>query len=637
MSDAESLLDLLAPPENMVGHSGVLVGMTATEKFLENAVQGFTRLRRAQRAELGQITVYLMQDGHASADRQSVLPPGRVPGLHEFQPHITDPTKLLHAKMALLAFAPNRTAGPVHLRLAILTANFTYMSARHQLELAWVIDVPVNGVASAIDRTDMSAAGAFVQELLHRWFYRNEQNLSASKRPFTGRLDDLLAACAKVKPKKKIIPRFIHSLNNPLYEQIRNRFKKMIRSPRNFLLCGSGFYEQPPRNAKRRMPTVLAKIQNVGKFTASPYRIALVNPKEAGAIANWATTGQTEGWKLFDAYDSPNRKRVLHAKFIYAGYLRHGNASNGCLYLGSGNLTLRGLFTTGEIANGNVECGVVFRAEDLDADSLRRKLFWNSDAEEIGADEWRVGRVGDEPETEELIEVPPILSAAVESLPSPRLRLHWRDDFAKNTSVRIRWIGQDWQSIVIGESIEILQNSEYPTFLDVRDDNSLRIWRIPVCDTAGRVCWQPGVFDTYATALAALLDFPIRPPEDADDDDGDDDDDDGDGTRPRGRPPVSDDGAEKRYALYRAAELIEKVAALQTSIPAEMLDDWLEHLDRMLRASFPDQLVSSWREHRIDVFSHLARPELRPPQLNSKQRAQYLAILNGAALSWGIR
>ncbi|MCX6925177.1 MAG: hypothetical protein NT154_18485, partial [Verrucomicrobia bacterium] len=105
------------------------------EVFLEAAVQRFSGLRPRQRAELGSILVYLMLDGHASASRQSVLPPGRVPGLHEFQPRGVDSTSLLHAKLALLAFAPNRTADPVHMRLAVLTANFTYTSARQQLEL----------------------------------------------------------------------------------------------------------------------------------------------------------------------------------------------------------------------------------------------------------------------------------------------------------------------------------------------------------------------------------------------------------------------------------------------------------------------------------------------------------------------
>jgi hypothetical protein len=137
---AETLLDIFAPPEGMVGHSAVLVAMTAEADFLDAAVQRFTGLRARQRSELGQVLVYLMLDGHASGTRKTVLPPGRVPGLHEFQPRIVDPASLLHAKLALLSFATKRFGHPIHVRLAVLTANFTYRSARQQLELVWARD-----------------------------------------------------------------------------------------------------------------------------------------------------------------------------------------------------------------------------------------------------------------------------------------------------------------------------------------------------------------------------------------------------------------------------------------------------------------------------------------------------------------
>jgi len=57
----------------------------------------------------------------------------------------------------------------------------------------------------------------------------------------------------------------------------------------------------------------------------------------------------------------------------------------------------------------------------------------------------------------------------------------------------------------------------------------------------------------------------------------------------------------------------------------------------MFRASFPEVLVSTWREHQIDVFAHLRDPELRPPQLTEKQRARYFEVLDRAAKLWGLR
>ena len=71
-----------------------------------------------------------------------------------------------------------------------------------------------------------------------------------------------------------------------------------------------------------------------------------------------------------------DQNRRLHAKFVYAGYLRHGHVSNGWLYLGSGNLSRRGILTHGAMADGNVETGVVFAADErLDGEAIERWLF----------------------------------------------------------------------------------------------------------------------------------------------------------------------------------------------------------------------------------------------------------------------
>ena len=269
---AETLLDTFVPPEGMVGHSAALIAMTGAEDFLEDAVQRFTGLRPRQRAELGSVLVYLMLDGHVSSSRKEVFPPGRIPGLHEFQPRAVDAGSLLHAKVALLAFAPNRTGAPIHLRLAVLTANFTYTSARQQLELVWLVDVPLDGTAHPEDRADAVAAGAFVESLLARRFHRDEQSLSPKERKLTARLDVLLTAASSLATNRK--PRFIHSLARPLYDQIRERFRSAIDKPRNLLLCGSGFYEEP--SGKARKPAVFGKLEDLGVFTPKPNRVALV-------------------------------------------------------------------------------------------------------------------------------------------------------------------------------------------------------------------------------------------------------------------------------------------------------------------------------------------------------------------------
>jgi hypothetical protein len=625
---AETLLDTFVPPEGMVGHSAALIAMTGAEDFIEGAMQRFTGLRPRQRAELGNVLVYLMLDGHGSSSRKEVFPPGRIPGLHELQPRAVDAGSLLHAKVALLAFAPNRTGAPIHLRLAVLTANFTYTSAQQQLELVWLVDVPLDGTARPEDRADAVAAGVFVETLLARRFHRDEQSLAPKERKLTARLDVLLTAASSLATNRK--PRFIHSLDRPLYDQIRERFRSAIDKPRNLLLCGSGFYEEP--SGKARKPAVFGKLEDLGVFTPKPYRVALVEPGEAGAVADWAREGDTDGWEIVRPYDSLDDARRLHAKFVYAGYLRDGYASNGWLYLGSGNLSRRGILSHGGMREGNVETGVVFEvAERFGPEDLERWLFWTQEhAEVVGEDEWAVGQVGDAPDAQPILLAPPILSATIETTPTRHLRLLWREDTA-TVRASISWIGRDWFEVQRADEIS-LNDEENPTALHVRDESD-RKWVVPVVDAAGRVGWQPPRFDTYADALAALLDFPIRPAEATDDDDRDD----GDDGRSKGPGVGEAIKQEKSYGLHAAAELVEKLAALQAALPESMIDDWIDHLDRMFRASFPEMLIATWRAHRLDVFAHLREPELRSPHLTDKQRARYFKVLDGAARAWGLR
>ncbi len=632
--NTETLLDIFVPPDGMVGHSAVLVAMTGAEDFLEDAVQRFTGLRPRQRAELGNVLVYLMLDGHASSSRKEVFPPGRIPGLHEFQPRLINRGSLLHAKVALLAFAPNRTGAPVHLRLAVLTANYTYTSARQQLELVWVVDAPLDGTAGPLDRADVAATGALVDRLLSGRFYRDEQGLVPQERRLTSRLDVLLDAAASIKTNRK--PRFIHSLDRPLYEQIRERFRSALKDkPRNLLLCGSGFYERP--NGRGAKPEVLSELETIAPFKEKSRRVALVEPSEAGAIKQWVTDAKGDGWDLHTPTDVIAKQlRVLHAKFIYVGWRREDRISDGLLYLGSGNLTKRGLLSSEakplDDGTWNIEAGVVFKVpERLDADAIKSRLFWSiGDDARFPQDKLMVGRVGDAPDDQSMLEAPPILSAIVETTPTHRLRLLWREDAAR-APAGISWTGRDWFDVQRDDEVP-LKDDENPTALNVRDASD-REWVVPVVDGAGRIGWLPLRFDTYTDALAALLDFPIRPAEDTDDDDRDD----GDNGRSKGQDKGEAIEQEKSYALHAAAELVEKAAALQAALPESMLDDWLEHLDRMFRASFPEKLIATWRENRLNIFAHLREPELRSPHLSDKQLARYFEVLDGAALVWGLR
>ena len=632
-TEAETLLDIFVPPEGLVGHSAVLIAMTGTVDFLEAAVERFSGLGPRQRAEFGHTLVYLMLDGHESAIRKAVLPPGRVPGLHEFQPRNVASESLLHAKLALLAFSASRTSTPTHLRLAVLTANFTYVSARQQLELVWVIEVPLDPQARAADRAEIAAAGAFIQGLLECRFYQDEKALPKSDRWLTKRLDVLLGAAAQGAPKRAR-PRFVHSLDEPLYAQICAQFQSKIRESKNLLLCGSGFYERSSGEGTK--PEIFSKLEALDVFTANPRRVAIVEAGEAGAVATWAAAdGPTDGWELTAPLDALDAKRTLHAKFIYVGHLRDGHVSNGWLYLGSGNLSRRGLLTSGRMPEGNIECGVITPVQErFDGDALARRLFWCPDAPGVEDDAWLVGRVGDAPETTDLIAAPPILSAVIEAQPKA-LRLLWREDVNAGCRVAICWTGCDWVSLKNGQKRISLSATDELGALTIRDDESGKEWTVPVVGTSGRVCWQPTRFTRYEDALAALLDFPIRPAEAVDEED--DSAGEGDGEGVQGSPSAEGAENQKGYALYAAAELIEQVAAFQCALADEQWDDWIEHLDRVFRAAFPEDLIATWGTHRIDIFAPLREPPFRPPQLTDRQRKTYCDLLDRSAHAWGLR
>ncbi len=634
---AETILDVFEPPEARLAHSAVLVAMTGARDFLEDVLVRFTGLKARQRAELGLTNAYLLLDAQATAARSTVFAPHELPGLHELQPRDVFPA-LLHAKLALLAFAKSRTGTPTDLRLAILTGNFTYTCAKHQLELVWLADIALDGQPSARDRADIAAAARFVEALIDRRYHLVERDIPAKQRALTGRLDTLLRTCIDLEPERTRSS-FIHSLDEPLYPQIREQMKRLRPSAsRNFLLCGSGFYEDP--GPKPTKPTILGKLEDLGGFTGKVRRVAIAEPRMAGALAPWAKSDAVDGWQLVAPHDALGHKRTLHAKFIYVGWLREGVASNGCMYLGSGNLSRRGLLSAESHARNkakatghdgvNVECGIVVEVDErLKPEDLAARLFWRDDDQDASFTSWETGTDPDEQDHAQIV-ASPILLARVNA--THELTLTWSEDAGATGHVDVK-MGGDWISVDAQQRSVPIAPGERFDVLRVRHDG--REWLVPVVDAIGRTCWCPPRYATYDDALAALLDFPIRPAEASggDDDEGAEDDGDLGGAV---AIAAHDDHA-KTYALHAAASLLEQTAALQRSLAPSLLEDWLDHIERFFHASFPKSLIDAWRSHGIDVFAHLAKPRFRPRDMSAPQGKRYDAILDSVAGAWGLR
>ena len=158
-------------------------------------------------------------------------------------------------------------------------------------------------------------------------------------------------------------------------------------------------------------------------------------------------------------------------------------------------------------------------------------------------------------------------------------------------------------------------------------DGSDRKWAVPVVDAAGRVGWQPPRFDTYLDALAALLDFPIRPAEATDDDDRDADDDRDDGrSKGRGRaikqekeprPPRSGRACrEGSRATGGAAGVDDRRLGrpprpdVPRLVPGTLIATWRAHRPTFA-PSGPDSLAAPDRQAASPVFRGCSTP---PPR-----------------------
>ena len=132
-----SLAQHFDAPDDFIGCFGWLCGYSADDGFLDDAVERFMCRTSAQRAYGGSIALALMLD---PSNRQ--ISPIEVPGvLHLPMKSVPPPFKLLHAKVALLAFRHILDANKWQLRLIVSTGNWTRGTLEDSLDLVWRIDL----------------------------------------------------------------------------------------------------------------------------------------------------------------------------------------------------------------------------------------------------------------------------------------------------------------------------------------------------------------------------------------------------------------------------------------------------------------------------------------------------------------
>ena len=151
MSNA-SLLQYFEPPTDFIGYFGLICGYDATDECARNMVERFCNL--AKWSPQGFQPLVLMVD--ASSGFKSCPGDG---WLRLYQKHKDQrPYRMLHAKVALLAFQSINNPAHWRIRLLVSTGNWTNQTVNDSLDLMWSVEVDSLILGDATACADIKAA-----------------------------------------------------------------------------------------------------------------------------------------------------------------------------------------------------------------------------------------------------------------------------------------------------------------------------------------------------------------------------------------------------------------------------------------------------------------------------------------------
>lgn len=630
----ETLTDLFAPPTEaqpeLFGVGGVLCAFSADADFLEQALLRFTRRPPASRMAQGSVDLTLMLD-----PRHPVFGPDAVPGLMVLRPkfpkHRTVQFSCMHAKVALLAFGPARLGAPTQFRLVVSTGNWTRASARHQIELVWRLDLDA-AEATDEDRYELFAAVEFLSRLMDCY---------QSGPPLTNRPAELLAQARvhAVKPKASQLIRFLSSLPwrdkaKPLstWQQLAPQLAEVAPGS-NYLVCGSGFYEQATDFTEP--PAVLSAITRElragGGLTRSPTLRAVANADCGDQVTACFRAGTLIGWELCRPKDPTSENmlvRSLHAKFLFVAKCRQDALLNGWLYLGSSNLSKAGFLHAPPL--GNIEAGVLFQTPQIDHISKLSRFL----------------PVGREFKDKELAVLPGELPVAEERLsdvpPCPILAF---------TSVGDGILGVQWDTQVLADEVAVVLPDG--TVLPLKPlQDSLRIpgpalrclevrWeghccRIPCMDPSGSYQRQVFPMASFESWLGQLRHWNDSNPEEEDEPTEDEDLDLDEDTGPSHEAEVKEQALGRNFPARTAMLLIEEISECNGAVPAERAPDWLAYLRHLLLEQLPKEHIEGWRGLRVNFLAALLSRDGFAPEWQNQDQERYQRLIHEVAAAWGL-
>lgn len=650
-----SLAQLFEAPEGYRGSFGWICGYSADADFLNDALERFTRLNKAQRAYDGKIAVALMLDPGNSQITLENAPGVWHLGISNI---INKPFVLLHAKTAILGFLNEREEERWLLRLIVSTGNWTCETLEKSIDLAWCIEISSEDLVNVNDTISQHCADISAAWDLMQWIgkFYNQQTLlpgrSGSEISNFVKVTEswINSASSKAGHSK---PRFIDNREKSLCSHL----PEMISAgKRNYLGMGSGFFESSSDNS---IPSVLKEIvailQNKQLLVSQPEIDVFVNPSACQAVAASLQALSNSGYTVRDAGQPSvvfknSLPRSLHAKFIFSANYRTNSKScnNAWLYLGSGNLTGPGFSYRMSSSGGNLEVGVVFTPECL---------YWKS--EKWLSPEQVVSNVLPVQWDTDVIKQSIQLTAG-EGMPE-RLDL-----FIAPPVAWLVWSTQNGSGYLkvpdgASELFEVLGQDDRPCPTDA-DGNFIWKWRrpryvylrwqnngntltsfVPILDEYGRFAATDLPLIDLEEVWWQLANFPTPPtdeelpPEDGPIIISDD---------PPGPPDhnspvlgISSATPEALYPVRKMMQLIENIAAKQTAILKMDWTTWCTRLEQCLIQASDSPVITSFKELEINPLSPLWKAPFRPlfaESAESPEGMRYEAVLRKVELAWNV-
>lgn len=637
MFEPVSLAQLFKPPERHQGVFGWVCGYAADASFLENAIERFSGLTRAQRAYQGRIMLALILD-----PGNPQITPAEVPGaLHLPVKPANLPFALLHAKIAILGF---RGENSFLLRLIVSTGNWTRQTLEESLDLAWCINVSSRSKdteISAQDQTDLAAAWGLMSWLQEYFDLRllkpaeDKENESADAATFSAWINQI------ARFRRGYRPRFFDSRKSSLFAQVPDLVRHHAGDvKRNYLALGSGFFEGEGPLGNFVPEQILERLKEKVLVTEDCTSDLFVNPLACQAVAVHQSEIEGKGWTI-RAAKAPEKKcatpRHLHAKFIFsAGAGKGKNCSSPWVYLGSGNLTNPGFINKAGAA-GNLEAGVVFAPENLKwylegkkddgADVVTNLLpiHWDN-TKNSPLPTLQAGQ--DMPDRDVAFVAAPVALFLWDGPPegahlTPQGEILGKFDLLDPdgrpceglVDGSFAWSGLRPRQVTVAWSVE----------------GNTRTASVPVIDRYDRYCAADLPALDLEEAWIQLASFPM-PPEDEELADGESDAIDGVVTNDRAvaiQPSA--------YPVRRMMILVEDIAAKQAAIAEQDWAMWCNRLEQVLTQVKDSEVVRAFQSISLNPLHPLFEPDFRPAfaaTAQTQQGAKYEAALNAAIAAW---